>query len=265
MKKDLEQHLLEIQLEAKRRRRFALKFVIGDLVVIFVVSLAYFFVSLAENIKSTMPLIVAILIYSLVFYFARWLIRPLAPQERAFVEIFEAIKLLKKSSEKIFLEETLSHLKKAHKLLERVSLEYLNFYMEVNNEVRRLREITKGVIPALKNGELELAELEEIGSTLAEPTLENLKRTNDQLWEKYHGKELQEFGLRYHASRFFAATPGRAVMSLALGYGLIILISFVYCLFVDIDFVLFCKQNPSTIIMGGAILSGISFFGKKPP
>jgi hypothetical protein len=133
----------------------------------------------------------------------------------------------------------------------------------MNTEIKRLTEIIKGTAVLAQSDLFNLADLEKIAWSLAEPTLTNVKAINDQLWEKYHGKELQEFGFKYYLSRFYATTLGRITTSLILGYMLITIISFTYCFLFGIDFVLFCRQHPSIIIMGGAVLSGISFFGKK--
>lgn len=263
MKKDLDQHLLEIRLRAKKGRRAASKITAIALAFIIIASIVYLLIPLAENIRVTLAATISISTYSIVFQLLPLLIRPLNLEDRAFIEIFEAAKLSEKSSARIFLEETSKHLKKAHKLLGKLHLKYLNCYREVNTEVRKFREIIKGMMSALNKGELKSYELKEMAYTLAEPTIKNLEETNAKLWDKYHGKELKEHGLKHYISRFYATSPGRIVMSLTLGYGLIILISFGYCLLVNVDFSVFSIQNPSILIMGGAILSGISFFGKR--
>jgi hypothetical protein len=262
MREEIENGFQEKKLRAKRIKHRMLKAFFCILMAIVILILLYFFVSIPENIKSLINWIIVGLLYGL-YISGHGCIHPLNPEERAFCEIYSAIELLEKSNNGLFLEETLNHLKKAYKLLRRVDLKYTSFYRETNFEVKRLVEIMKGTIHAAQNRELESGHLEQIASALIKPTLESIKSVNDQLWDKYHGKELQEFGLKYHVSKFYATTLGKVTVSLVFGYGLIILISLIYCLVVGIDFILFSKENPSIIIMGGAILSGISFFGKK--
>jgi len=271
MRADIEELFQAKKLKEKRIRRRALIW-FSLLLVIAVVLILSSFLVVPENMRRH-TLFAGGVSLSFACTFGMVCVHPLGPEDRAFCEIYNAIKLFEKSKREIYgvnsklkeivSEETINYLKKAHKLLKRVQLVSTGFYREMNNEVKRLKEIIKGTIAAAYVGELELTDLQEIASIFINPTLENVRSINNRLWDKYREKEYEEHGLKYVISKFYATTPGKIIMSLVFGYGLIVAISVIYCLVVGINFGTFCKGNPSIIIMGGAILSGISFFGKR--
>lgn len=267
MEQNIEDYITEVKLRAKRIRRKSLKFFITLLFSSLFLILVRFLVTeyFPTLLIGGTDFILATsgLFFGMALVLVGNIMEPLRLEDKLFIRLYEATKLYEKSTQGVFKEEALGHLKNAYNLLKRIYPDRLSFYKEMNMEIERLTEIIKGIVANAQSNKLELTDLKKILSVLASPTLANVKAVNDGLWEKYHGKELQEFGFKYHLSRFYATTFGRGVISLMLGYMLITVISFIYCLLVKVDFILFCRQNPSVIIMGGAILSGFSFFGKR--
>ena len=192
------------------------------------------------------------------------LVNPLTLTHRAFQKIANAIQTLDKSQEKIAYEDAYHSLKGALKNLETLSstfLRDLTWYEGINKTINQFIEDFKLIVlPLTLDATFKKTDLEDVALALYSKNANELTKVSETLEEKYHKKNEPIVPQETMWHEFSQTRTGRVVISLSLGYVLILVLSAVYVFATQQNFVVFVRGNPDIIIIGGLIASGITFW-----
>jgi hypothetical protein len=188
------------------------------------------------------------------------LYQPLKPEFHAFQKFARAIGILEKSKEDIAYEEAFRCLNKAHQTLKSVELNELGWY-DWSNEVYKqfLDNLKLIILPAVVEGPIKIEHLEDIALALyvTDPIILNTINDKVESEPTYKKRVARERKIVSFVKKFRESTYGRILGSLVLGYGLVLLISLIYVIGTQQDFMVFARENPEIIVLGGLATSGI--------
>ena len=146
------------------------------------------------------------------------------------------------------------------------------FYKELIEPFKKLKELFQSrILPRVISGKntksmIEvLTEVAEIfGQIEKETTLDDIVSMSQKLEQlKPLEIELEPSRIKVIITRFKESNVGRVIYSLTFGYGLILVICLVYTLGTGQAFMIFARERPDIIILGGLALSGITFWRGK--
>lgn len=189
------------------------------------------------------------------------------PEFHAFQEIARAIKILEESSEPIAYEEAYRCLNKAYKTLKKINLDYLEWYEKINQALNRfLENLQLIVLPAIANSNIKTEHLEEIALAVLSVDSSKTEAINTTLESEpsYKKYEPPPRKIEIFKRRFRESTIGNILYSLALGYGLVLAICLIYVVTTQQDFMIFARENPEIVVLGGLVGSGLTFWKTKP-
>jgi len=110
------------------------------------------------------------------------------------------------------------------------------------------------VLPTVKDGAIKPEHLEDIALAVYETDTKMLEIVNEKIEKEtsYTKKESDESEIVTLVKRFQENKYGNILFSLLLGYGLVLATSLIYVVLTQQDFIVFSKENPEIIILGGA-------------
>lgn len=195
------------------------------------------------------------------------LYQPLKSEFYAFQKIVEAIEILEESKEDIFYEEAFRCINKAYKILKSIELKEEFGLYDWSNEVFRafLDNLKLIVLPAITEGSIISEHLEDIALAIYEtdPILLNSVNGKIEGEKSYPKGEAGERKIVSFAKKFQENQYGKILISLGFGFGLVLIISLIYVMATQQDFIVFARGNPETIILGGLGISGIAVWKRK--
>jgi len=182
----------------------------------------------------------------------------------AFQKIAQAIEILEKSNVDIAYEEAYRCIKKAHETLKKIELYPDIWHTQVNEASERfLENIELIVLPATSTSSIKIEHLEEIAlATISEGSLK-IEEVNKSLESNYEKHKPQPKKIEIISRTLHESSAMKALFSLTLGYGLILMICLIFVAFTQQDFKVFATENPEIIILGGFGFSGITFWKTK--
>jgi len=265
MQKEIEEELLRVRIIKKERlKRFGLYSLITSAIIVFFYVIPYFYLnpSLILGIGTLLlfpsGIILAVcltLLYS-----------PLPARFRAFQEIAKAIEVLEKSSESIAYEEAYRHLKKALHELRTISLETRGWYSENNKVIKHFREnLELIVLSELSTSNMKKEHLEEIALAVISGNTLKMQLVNKTLEseESYKKSEPSPSWLEKFETRLRETKILKLLYSLVLGYGLVLAICAIYVALTEQNFMIFAREKPEIVILGGLTVSGLTFWKAK--
>jgi hypothetical protein len=282
MKDEIEKALVRLQIEGKETRKTKAR----NILVIVAVAVLLYLVQYAYPQFSALLGIVALIalfggIY-IVFDAIPSIYQPLKLESHAFKEIAQSIEILEKSNETIAYKEACRHLKKAIRIVREIELSDLAWYKQVNVILeeflslleRFIEEMEKSIVDIIGEMEIPIAEKERLEDiALAIYSRDPMKI--DAINQTFRGEpwfedvvvdELMELYKETRREKALAILrgSGNIAYSLALGYSLILGICIVYVVATGQDFMVFLRENPETVILGGGVFSGLTFWRIKP-
>ena len=203
-------------------------------------------------------------------------IRPLSSTFNAVRNIIDAVNTIDTLHEQIAYEDAYNSLNKALKNLNRLCDNYLvenDWYNKLNNYiVEFVKDLEFVLIPATFDRTINKEDLEDYAFalySLDKAELMEVKKTIDDRVAKgiYKKTEAPTTSNQWTTlNRFSENRIEKLLTSIFLGYGVVLIICGIYVYATQQDFMIFARQNPEIIIMGGLIISGITFWrgsGKK--
>jgi hypothetical protein len=263
--KGIKEKLMELQIEAKNTRKNTARniLVIVVLVGIFL-AVGYYYPQLSA--LFTIGLLVAIFggVY-IVFLGIPTLYQPLEPEQRAFKKIAKAVEVLGTSDKPLAYEEAYNNVNDACKILNEVKLSKgIGWYKEVNRTFEHLLKILQTtVLPAIKDNLMKEKHLAEIALAIVSMNQRKVREVNKKLVLNYEKAEPEPSKVETFLTAIRQSTIGKVLGSLMLGYGLVLVVCFLYALGTGQDFMTFLKDRPDIVILGGLIASGITFWKTK--
>lgn len=265
MRKAIEGKLKAIQIEAKEIRKKSLPKILiwlFSMIFLFVIpsfntGLAYFYI---------FGLVVAMIGIVYVLDTIDLLIEPLTFEEQAFKKIARAIELLEKSDENIVHEEAYRCVKVAYRKLNKVKLRQSGWYSFPNKVFNELLDnINSIILPAIAEGVMQIIDLENLALTIYENNPEQLNELNTKikLEPRYQELKSHDKGKKSFMNTFQENKYVKILGSLVIGYGLVLLISLLYVIGTQQDFMVFAIANPEIIVLGGLGASGIAVWKIK--
>ncbi len=208
--------------------------------------------------------------------------KPISYEKRLFLRIlraYEGIDTYIALSESPSQERE-SNLQEAEELLEKVSEELLanktdittfDLIREANSKYAKIGELLQAKILFYLRNKKEMSMIKGkillLANAFAEASSNHLDSCitsiNSILGEG-------EFKLKPSRTETFLTSVrnskiGRSLISLFLGFAVILVICFVYALGTNQDFITFLRDRPDIVIMGGLIASGVTILGLSPP
>jgi hypothetical protein len=271
MQQEIEKTLADINMANKRYRRTTAKST-AEYGAAFFALLILDIVSIIR-VPETAPVMnfLALVVLVLGLFFAIGLyicINPYSREEIAFKKIADAISILEKSKEQMAYDEAYLCLKKALRVLKKTTLDRLGWY---NGTTKTLEEFFENfeliVLPMTSKAKIKEEHLEKIGLAVYSQKPSAIEEVNKEL-EMEPSYKKEERPLKKRENPFAAFTEskiGRVVVSLSLGYGLIFVICVVFVLVTDQNLLVFAREHPEIIVLGGLGATGITFWRTKPP
>jgi hypothetical protein len=272
MKEEIDRILSEIDIGTKRNRRILLKGIVKWGVVFFSFLTLVVIMSASANSERSLAGLVSIFIgisiipgFLFIAYTSLY-IRPYSPEEIAFKSIVNAVEMLSKSNQPMAYDEAYQCLEKAYQTVRKIRLSELGWYSKTNEPFKRfLENLELVVIPATAKASIRTQHLEEIALAVYSQDPSKIDAINKILENepsyKKEEKPPKKRGISLKA--FIESGIGRPLVSLCLGYGLVLIICLFYALATLQDFLVFARERPDIIIVGGLIASGITFWRTK--
>lgn len=266
MRKEIEQILLGIQIEEKNFRKGKAH----NILYIVILAIIFFLVPSYYPPLSSLLGIGLLIIFlggGYILLVIPDLYQPLRREFYAFKKIVRAIEILNKSKETIAYEEAYQCLRHAHKILKKIDLDNLGWYTKINQTlIRFLENLQLIVLPAIANHSIKKEQLEEIAVALLSIDTSNIEAVNKMLETEPSYKKTKPSPpmTEVLTKKLRESIVGKLLFSLALGYGLVLLACLIYVVLTQQDFMIFAKDNPEIVILGGLGISGITFWKTKP-
>lgn len=268
MLEEIEKALLRLEIEGKETRK---RMVRNILIYCALVVIFYFIPRLFPQLPQALFAIDAIIglfggLY-VVFEAIPTLYHPLESAYYAFKDIIKAIEILEKSDEAIAYEEAYRCVKHASKILHTriLKLDEFEWFDRVIKILQQFHEnLELIVLPAISNASIKKEDLEEIALAVYSVNPSEIEVVNKKLEKSYEKSEPPPRKVEIIKGIFLESVIGKLLYSLALGYGLVLGISLVYVVATSQDFVIFARENPEVVVLGGLIVSGITFWRTKP-
>lgn len=262
MRAEIKANIATLQLEAKEVRR---KKAYRLLIVIASIALSIWFILNYPQfgILIFVPIFGALYIIDAI----DTLYHPLKSEFQAFQKIADAIITLEKSKEDIFYEEAYRCVNKAYKILKSIELKEEFGLYDWSNEVFRkfLENLDIIILPAIKQGAIIPEHLESIALAIYETDTKMLELVNSKIEGEtsYTRGKPSDRQIVSYVKKIQENKYGKIVISLALGYGLVLTISLIYVVLTQQDFAVFSIENPEIIILGGLAASGVTILKIK--
>lgn len=262
MRKEIEDALLCLQIEARDTRKRTLVNVGG------VISFAVFFYSLSYNYLQYE--VIGIVDFLIIFFGGIYiafegiptLYHPLKAEFRAFQKLARATQILEKSDSFVTREEAYRCVKHAHRILAKIELKKdIEWYDIVNKILEQFFEnLQLRVLPAIISNRMKTEHLEDIALAMYNINPLEVEAINKKLEaEPTYTKIRPPPSIRkMFVRKIIESRVSRIACSLALGYGVILLVCLVYVVTTQQDLMIFARENPTPIILGGATISGIT-------
>jgi len=268
MRKEIEDELFRLGIEAKETRRENAVIVLGVLFAFIVyIMLYYFLIQYRDPYLITFGIVFFVLGGMILFNSIQGLLNPLTRESSAFKKIAEGIGILEKSDDPIAYEEAYRCLKKANQILENLeekALSDFSWYEGINQELKRFVENSELIIlPAAKNSSIRKDDLEDVAVAFLGKDLSGLNAVNDILEKAYQKQKPPPTAKEWFTRVFRETLAGRVLYCLALSYAIVLLVCLIYAAATGQDFVVFARDNPDVIVLGGVFLSGITFWKTK--
>lgn len=265
MRKEIEKALLRLRIEGKETRKNMAR----NILIVFSLIAVFFFIPYFYPQLSQLFVIDALIgLFGGMYVFLNAipkLYQPLRKEHQAFIKIAKAIEILEKSNEPIAYEEAYRYVKEAYGILRGVELtKYVEWYREVNETFRQFLDNLKFVVlPAISKSNIKKEDLEAVALAVYETNPSEIKAVNHKLEKSYRkfGPPPKKVEMLKKIMR--ESLIGNILGSLALGYTVVILISLIYVVATQQDFMIFLKERPDIVILGGLILSGVTFWRRK--
>lgn len=267
MRKEFETALLELRIEGRELRKQKARNILTIVILAIVFYLIpYFFPQLSQIFALFVVTAVLGGMYIL-FQAIPSLYQPFRSELYAFKKIVRAIETLEKSSEPIAYEEAHRFLKHALKILKEIELDNLDWYDEINQTLNRfLENLQLILLPAIAKSNIKKEHSEEIALALYSENPSKIQAVNKTLESEpsYKKAKPQPRKIEMFTKKFRESTIGKLLYSLALGYGLVLIVCIIYVVATAQDFMIFARENPEIVVLGGIIVSGITFWRTKP-
>lgn len=270
MQEEIERALSEIDIGTKSHKRRLKKgivkwgivfFSLLILAVVFCTSSPTFLSGLIQAFALLM-LLPTFLFMSYVYYY----VRPYNAEEKAFMTIANAAEMLAKSKQPMAYNEAYQCLEQAYQTLNKINLSELVWYSRTNSAFKRfLENLELTILPATTKAIVKVQHLEEIALAVYSQDPSKIEAVNEILESepsyKREEKPPRKQGISLKA--LLESRIGKVLVSLCLGYGLVLMICLFYVLMTHQDLMVFARERPDIIILGGLIASGITFWKTK--
>jgi len=267
MRKEIEGALKRLEIEGKETRKRTARniLVIAILATIFYL-IPYFYpqLILLLVVEAFIGIIGG---FYVGFYAISALYQPLSLRFHAFRRIARAIQTLEKSTEPIAYEEAYRCLKHGHKILTTMELGSLEWYSKINETLDRfLDNLESIVLPAVASSSIKIEHLEEIALALYGVNLSEIEEVNRVLESEasYKASKPPPRKTEIFARKLRESTIGKLLYSLGLGYGFVLVLCVIYVFATQQDFMIFARENPEIVVLGGLGISGMAFWKTKP-
>lgn len=266
MHKEIEKALLRLKIEGKETRKEKTR---NILVVVILAIVFYLIPYFYPQLILFLVVDIGIIIFGGIYIGGtiQVLYQPLKLEFHAFQKFAQAIQTLEKSNEPIAYEEAYRFLKHAHKILNKIELGNLEWYNEINETLDQFREnLQLIVLPAVANSNIKKEHLEEIALAVYSTNLPQIEAVNKTLESEPSYKKSKPPPRRIEVfTRIFRESLiGKLLYSLALGYGLVLILCLIYVFATQQDFMIFARENPEIVVLGGLGISGMTFWKTKP-
>lgn len=264
MREEIEKELVELQIVGRETRKsMGLGVLIVCLIIVFFYAVPYFY----PQFSVLLPIGVLAFFFGgmfIIFVASPTLYKPLKEEFQAFQKIAKAIEILEKSNEPIACEEAYRSLKRANKILKGIKLDSLVWYSETNETVKGfLENLELIVLPETITSTIVTEHLEDIALAVVSANPLKIEEVNKTLESNYKKHKPQPTKIDIFSRRFRESMIGKALISLALGYGLILLVCLIYVLATEQDFMVFVREKPDIVILGGLGITGITLWKTK--
>jgi len=265
MRKEIEKRLLGLQIEAREARRKHTRNIL--IIVILAIVFYVFWYYYPQLYFLRVVLVFTVVLGGIgVFGSILLLLQPLAEEFHAFQKIARAIQILEKSQEEIAYEEAYRCLKHAYKTLKGIKLDSLVWYKEANENLEGfLENLELIVLPAISTSNIKTEHLEEIALAVISEKPLKIEEVNKTLESEssYEKQKPPPRKMEIFSRKFRESIIGKALISLALGYGLILIICVIYVVATEQNFMVFARERPDIVVLGGLGITGITFWKTK--
>ena len=267
MSGEIQKVLLEIEINTKYYRRVSMKGIkkwgavfFGYLAFSVVICVSYpiliGFWFMLSFLVETIP---AIAFWGGVYYY----IRPYYAEEKAFRKMASALEMLEKSNESITYKEAYRCLSEACRILKKIQLHQLGWYSDTNKTLKRfLENFELTVLPATSEAKIKREHLEQMALAVLSRNPLKIKAINEVLEASYKKEEKPLRKPVFSWKELSESKFGRILVSLCLGYGLVLVLCVAYVFMTQQDLATFARERPDVIILGGLFISGITFWKK---
>lgn len=264
MQQEIEKALLRLKIEARDvRKRMVLYISIFSILVAFCFLVPYFY----PKLSALETLGIFILLFGGLYVLNEvipTLHKPLAIEDNTFKKIANIIQILEKSNEPIAYRESYRRFKDAHKTFTEEKLSRIKWYRETNEVLDQFREnLELIVLPAISDSSIKIEHLEEIALAIYHENPEGIKAINKTLESSYKKHPKPPRKIETYMRRFRESVIGKLLYSLALGYGVVLIICLIYVVATQQNFMIFARENPEIVVLGGLFASGITFWKTK--
>jgi len=270
MQGEIDRILSEIDIGTKRFKR-ELKKRIEEWGIVFfslLILAAIMCASYPTFLSGLIQVFAFVMIFPTFFFivYIYYYVRPYSVEENAFRSIVNAMGMLTKSKQPMAYDEAYRYLEQAYQTLKKIRLSELGWYGKTNTAFKRfLENLELVILPATTKATIKAQHLEEIALAVYSQDPSKIEALNEILENepsyKREQKPTRKQGISSKA--FLESRIGKVLVSLCFGYGLVLVVCLVFVLVTQQDLIVFAKERPDIIILGGLIASGITFWKTK--
>ncbi len=265
MQEEISNALAEIEIAVKNARRHTKKTAVttGVIVIPYVVltawiGLTYPILLSAWFVFSFFPMLFALLYFVGSLYYYIW---PYSSELSAFRKIANVGEILSRQNKSLAYEEAYQCSVEAFRIFRKINLSDLVWYKETTDALARFKDnFELIVLPAIVGHRMKKEHMEQVALAIYSQDISRIKETNALLESSYERGKRPQKEPAFSVKAISKSKAGSFLISLCLSFGLVLALCLIYVFLTQQDFVSFAKDRPDIIILGGLIVSGITFW-----
>jgi len=249
--------LREIQIKVKRKKGKNIRYCIISAFILFILFINYYFLKI--EIINKIPVEFIFIISLLLFIFITNYLYPLDKEDDLIKTIAEVKDLLDDASLNIdFRQEAYQQLIMILKKYDPLVQTESHWHISINKILNRFTEnLRNRIAPAILEDEFSSLYLEKIALAIINQNIQDIENLNSEIENTYEEKLYEDSNYITKLNDFLKTRPGKLFISLLLGYGITIIISYCIATYINQDLRMFISNNPTIIIVGGTGLSAL--------
>ena len=265
MHEEISNALAEIEIATKNYRRRAKREIKkwGPIFVGYVVLSVYIGMTYPQLFAGWLILSITVMLLPTMIFVASVYsyIWPYSLEERAFKKTANVAEILSQKNKALAYEEAYQCLAEVFQILKKIRRVELFWYRETNETIARFVEnFELVVLPATSGQSMKKEHLEQVALAIYSGDPSKIKTINEALESSYKKEQKPPKKPVLSLKAVSESKVGNLLISLFLGFGLVFVLCLVYVFLTQQDLATFARDRPDIILLGGLLVSGITFW-----